>query len=258
MKSNSFLMLCCCSIAPLFCFAQDPGAAVGATGIVTGTYRGTAVTYTTVRAKDNWVWIRQNVGSTQVASSATDAAAYGDLFQFGRWDDGHQVRTPGNVMDGMPVPNNPAGLNLSGNNPFYKGGGITWYNDGTTDDRWNAASPAQATATNGCDPCKQIFGGGWQMPSLADWQSVLELEGVSNVTTGFNSNLKLTAAGTRNHLLGTLSDEGVTSEYWSTNAEPGSAPQAMYINLAAGNFADYNYRGIGMSVRCLKKAFRHP
>jgi hypothetical protein len=28
----------------------------------------------------------------------------------------------------------------------------------------------------------------------------------------------------------------------------------MYINLASGNFADYNYRGIGMSIRCLKKS----
>lgn len=246
-----FFALIACSTS---LYAQDPGAAAGATGTVTGTYKGATITYTTVRAKDGWVWLQQNVGSASVATSATDGAGYGDLFQWGRWDDGHQSRSPENVIDGMPTPNNPAGLNLSGGNPFYKGGGITWYNEGTVNDTWTAATPAAATATNGCDPCKQIFGDGWQMPSLNDWQHVRTLEGISNVTTGFGSNLKMTAAGARNELLGTLGDEGVASIYWSSTAEAGSAPQAMYINLGTGNFADYNYRGIGMSVRCLKKS----
>ena len=34
-----------------------------------------------------------NMGAAQIATSSTDAAAYGDLFQWGRLDDGHQVRT---------------------------------------------------------------------------------------------------------------------------------------------------------------------
>lgn len=235
-------------------WAQDPGAAPGSTGSVNGTYRGAAVTYTTVRAKDGWVWLQQNLGSAQVATSATDAAAYGDLFQWGRWDDGHQVRNPENIADGMPTPNNPAGLNLSADNPFYKGGGITWYNEGTINDTWTAAAPAAATATNGCDPCKQILGAGWQLPSLADWQAALNAEGVNNITNGFASNLKMTAAGGRNELLGSLGDEGIIGIYWSSTREAGSAPQAMYINLYTNNLADYNYRGIGMSLRCLKKS----
>jgi hypothetical protein len=254
MKNNYYLTLFISALMPVICSAQDPGGTAGATGTVTGNYRGSAVTYTTVRAKDGWVWLKQNVGSSQVATSSTDAASYGDLFQWGRWDDGHQVRTPENVVDGMPTPNNPAGLNLSGNNPFYKGGGVTWYNDGTVSDKWNAATPAAATATNGCDPCRQIFGAGWEMPSLVDWQAVLAAEAASNLATGFASNLKLPAAGRRNELLGTLEDGGVIGIYWSSTAETSSAPQAMYINLYTPNLADYNYRGIGMSIRCLKKS----
>lgn len=249
-----YYLLFIATFIPALAGAQDPGGTPGATGTVTGTYRGNTISYTTVRAKDGWVWLKQNLGSTQVASSATDAASYGDLFQWGRWDDGHQTRSPENIMDGMPTPNNPAGLNLSGNNPFYKGGGITWYNDGTVHDSWNASTPSAATATNGCDPCRQIFGAGWQLPSLADWHVALAAEGVNNVATGFASNLKLTAAGGRNELLGTLSDPGIASIYWSSTPEAGSAPQAMYINLGTGNLSDYNYRGIGMSLRCLKKS----
>ncbi|MBK8500928.1 MAG: hypothetical protein IPL46_01280 [Saprospiraceae bacterium] len=39
------------------------------------------------------VWLDRNLGATQVATSSTDAASYGDLYQWGRAADGHQVRT---------------------------------------------------------------------------------------------------------------------------------------------------------------------
>jgi hypothetical protein len=38
-------------------------------------------------------WMDRNLGATQVATSSTDAAAYGDLYQWGRRADGHQCRT---------------------------------------------------------------------------------------------------------------------------------------------------------------------
>ena len=247
-----------CLLTALVCatsvFAQDPNGTPGATGTVNGTYRGADITYKTVRAKDGWVWLQQNIGSGQVSTSSTDAASYGDLFQWGRWDDGHQVRTPGNTMNSHAVPNNPSGLNLGGDNPFYHGGGITWYTDGTVGDKWNAATTAAVTATNGCDPCKQIFVADWQVPSLADWQAMLGAEQVTNLATGFASNLKLSAAGTRNELLGTLGDEGIIGIYWSSTAEIVTPSQARYINLYTSNLNDYHSRGIGMSMRCLKKS----
>jgi hypothetical protein len=253
---TSFLLLFIAAFLPAISNAQDPGATFGSTGTVTGNYRGSSVTYTTVRAKDGQVWLKQNLGSSQVATSATDEASYGDLFQWGRWDDGHQIRSSEVTTDNMPTPNNPAGLDHSGYNPFYKGGGVTWYNDGTVKDSWKASTPSAATATNGCDPCRQIFGNGWQLPDLSDWHGMLSAEGIKNVTTGFASNLKLCAAGGRNELLGTLSDPGIASLYWSSTPEAGSAPQAMYINLGTGNLSDYNYRGIGMSLRCFKKGIQ--
>ena len=43
------------------------------------------------------VWMDRNLGATQVATSRTDAAAYGDLYQWGRGTDGHQLRTSANT-----------------------------------------------------------------------------------------------------------------------------------------------------------------
>ena len=36
------------------------------------------------------VWMDRNLGATQVATSSTDEAGYGDLYQWGRRKDGHQ------------------------------------------------------------------------------------------------------------------------------------------------------------------------
>jgi len=41
------------------------------------------------------VWMDRNLGASQVATSSTDAASYGDLYQWGRGNDGHQSRTSG-------------------------------------------------------------------------------------------------------------------------------------------------------------------
>ena len=69
----------------------DPGPTEGSTGVVNFTYKGQSVAYTTVRAGDGKIWLQQNLGSPQVAFHHNDEASYGDYFQWGRWDDGHQV-----------------------------------------------------------------------------------------------------------------------------------------------------------------------
>ncbi len=39
------------------------------------------------------IWMDRNLGASQVATSLTDAASYGDLYQWGRAADGHEKRT---------------------------------------------------------------------------------------------------------------------------------------------------------------------
>jgi hypothetical protein len=41
------------------------------------------------------IWMDRNLGAEQVATSPTDSKAFGDLYQWGRWADGHQCRTSG-------------------------------------------------------------------------------------------------------------------------------------------------------------------
>ena len=52
------------------------------------------------------VWMDRNLGASQVATSSTDVASYGDLYQWGRGTDGHQLRTSSttNIQSAMDQP----------------------------------------------------------------------------------------------------------------------------------------------------------
>src|SRR5690606_547839 len=126
--------------------------------------------YKTVRAADGKVWLQQNLGAIKVADSLKDEAAYGDLFQWGRWDDGHQIRTSALLQTNTLPANNPSGLGngipeflRSNPSPEWWAGG----NPGT--DTWGQ-SPA--SATNGIDPCIAV-GPGWHTPDSSEWGQLI-------------------------------------------------------------------------------------
>lgn len=65
----------------------------GCDSTVTFTYNDSTVTYSTVVGANGRCWLNRNLGATQVATSSSDTNSYGYLFQWGRLNDGHQVRT---------------------------------------------------------------------------------------------------------------------------------------------------------------------
>jgi hypothetical protein len=71
--------------------------AAGSNGQTLTFYNGAPVWITNVNTVVNSltgkVWMDRNLGATRVATSSTDAASYGDLYQWGRGTDGHQIRT---------------------------------------------------------------------------------------------------------------------------------------------------------------------
>lgn len=223
----------------------DPGMNPGDLGCVSFTYNGQTTDYTTVRAADGNIWLQQNLGSGQVASASNDATAYGDLFQWGRSDDGHQKRNS-TISTTAPSPNNPTGL--AGNNTFLNST-PAWWNAGAETDTWNAETATTVTVTNGCDPCKAL-GNNWQLPSSGDWQRVLDNESVTNVLSAFQSNLKLAVGGTRNPS-GTFDFVGVRGYYWSNTTTSIGGKLLYYSNFIVNPNAGYP-RSQGGAIRCVK------
>ena len=70
---------------------------------ITFTYNNQTVTYGTVEGVNDTCWMDRNLGASQVATAYNDHEAYGDLFQWGRAADGHQLITWTNSTTGTPV-----------------------------------------------------------------------------------------------------------------------------------------------------------
>jgi len=228
------------------CNNADPGMNPGDTSCVTFTYKGQQVTYTTVRGSDGKVWLQQNLGSRQVATSMADSESFGDLFQWGRWDDGHQNRNSATTT--VPTINNPTGL--SGITSFILGNNPAWWSTNASSDLWNGANTSAITSEVSVDPCKAI-GSGWKLPSQADWIAAVSAEGMSSAATAFTSKLKLPAAGYRSQSSGGFTYVGERGYYWSGDVA-NSGGKYLYNSTALANPNSGGPRAQGQSVRCIK------
>ncbi|HYF29495.1 MAG TPA: hypothetical protein VD993_00100 [Chitinophagaceae bacterium] len=226
----------------------DPGPTVGSTGCVTFTYRGQTVTYSTVRAADGKIWLRQNLGSPQVAMSVHDQASFGHFFQWGRWDDGHQLPNSPTIT-GSATFQNPS--HIAGGNPNFITGtasSTAWWNTGSSADTWSGNT---ASATNGKNPCAAL-GAGWRVPTITDWQNVVNTEFITSAADAFQSNLKLPAAGYKHAFNGSVFGF-VGGNYFSSTA--GNNGTAHYFSYDTDNYQVFFSavpRGYGMSCRCVK------
>ncbi len=254
-KTNNYLVLAYSqsgtrvkriSLTPI-CNNTDPGNNPGDLGCVRFNYRGQQVNYTTVRAADGKVWLQQNLGSTQVAASFDDANAYGDLFQWGRWDDGHQLRNSATIA--APSANSPDGL--AGTNAFVVGSSSSsWWATNATSDGWNADSSSSVTSAKGADPCKAV-GQGWRLPTSAEWITLVGAEGINNPATAYASSLKLPAGGYRSNTTGAFTFVGQRGYFWSSETA-NTGGRYLYIGSTIVTPTSGGPRGQGESLRCMK------
>jgi len=206
----------------------DPGYTV------TFTYKGSPVTYGTVlNATTTRCWLDRNLGATQVAISSTDADAYGDLFQWGRLDDGHQTRTSG-LTSTLSTTDTPGHGNFITNasSPYD-------WRSGQNANLWQGASGIN-------NPCPT----GWRIPTEAEWNAERGSWSSSNSAGAFASPLKLTTAGDRYFSNGSLGNVGSFGIYWSSSVS-GTYSRYLYFNSGDAN-TYYNNRANGFTVRCLK------
>ena len=184
-------------------------------------------------------WMDRNLGASQAATSSTDAAAYGDLYQWGRRADGHQCR------------NSPTTANLSSINQPAHGDFIL-----APSAPYDWRSPQNANLWQGVNGLNNPCPSGYRIPTDLE----LEAERLSwsqNTSAGaFASPLKLPMAGLRSLSDGSLSSVGSYGFYWSITV---SGTYSRNLNFNSGNaFMNDNSQANGFSVRCLKDASAIP
>jgi hypothetical protein len=177
------------------------------------------------------IWMDRNLGASQVATSTTDVAAFGALYQWGRNTDGHQLRTSSQIAG--PVNSGNEGLNFitSGSSPF------DWLSI-SDDTRWSAPSKGIH------DPCPI----GFRVPTESEFNNEVSMWSSQNAAGGFASPLKIPISGSRNSN-GTFNNN--FGYYWTATT---IAQNAVFLFITNGGASHFSAQRAGAySVRCIKE-----
>ncbi len=212
---------------------SDEGATLQMIGGVPTWTGGTPSTPSVTNPTTGETWMDRNLGASQVATSSTDAAAYGDLYQWGRAADGHESRTSGTTatLSNSDTPGHGDFItNIS--SPF------DWRSP-QNDNLWQGVS-----GTN--NPCPA----GYRLPTEAEWDAERTSWSSNDAAGAFASPLKLPVAGYRDNGSGSLSDVGGRGFYWSSTVVGTNASALFFRSSSVIIYSDF--RAYGLSVRCLK------
>ena len=181
-------------------------------------------------------WMDRNLGATQVATSSTDADAFGYLYQWGRASEGHEVRTSGTTTTPATT-----SVPLAGN---------SW--DGlfvmTTDSPYDWLTQQDNTLWQGVNGTNNPCPAGFRLPTDAEWDAE-RLSWSSNDASGaFASPLKLTIAGLRAGYNGSID---YSYGFYSSGSVSGINIKDLYFNSSNAGVGS-TQRNHGLSVRCIK------
>ena len=213
---------------------------------VTFIYNGQEVTYGVVEFNGRQ-WLDRNLGAQRVANSINDELSYGDLFQWGREDDGHQARNSQTttVLGVANTQPNHSMFILSPSSP----------NDWNENNNWLTRWTDEDGNKTEYDPCPL----GWRVPTFQEFISVFEI--FQNQQGAFESELKLPSGGARNPYNGNIGGGGKNSLngfYWSStpvNGETYNGGSDIAFGASSYNIEPMNTEiAAGMSVRCIKES----
>ena len=203
-----------------------------------GTAYGPSRLFTTLPANsvvgaNSKIWMDRNLGATRVAISSTDAAGYGDLYQWGREEDGHQKRTSSTTAT-LSSTDKPT----TGNFITVVSGFEDWRNP------QNANLWQGVTGIN--NPCPD----GFRLPTIAEWSSEIDSWTSKDDIGAYASSLKLPKAGNRGFNPATVGLEGFAGYYWTSTVD-GTKSRVVVINSSQA-VTGSQVRAYGNSVRCIR------
>lgn len=193
----------------------------------------------TVTSSTGRIWMDRNLGATRVATSATDTESFGDLYQWGRGTDGHQLRTS-NVINTLSPSSQPGHGDFiyDPNSPYFG----EWQSTPFITTLWQGV-----TGIN--NPCPS----GFRLPTQSEFEAEAQTFTTPDAVGAFNSILKLPNASRRD-FMGNPAYPGV-SGYWTSTlfaSDPTAFVYSNDVSIIPAPIVSNTIRSIGSSVRCIK------
>jgi uncharacterized protein (TIGR02145 family) len=207
-----------------------------------GTSYGPEVSYAfipTATSATGKIWMDRNLGATQAATTSTDAASFGDLYQWGRGADGHQLYN-------SPINNNIQFSSTTTNSNRFVSGTDMY-------DWLVTSNPNLWQGVNGVNnPCPV----GFRIPTKQEWANETATWSSQNATGAFASPLKLPNVNNFRNFAGGGYIQN--TYYWSSSiAQTPNATRVLQksytLNMSSSAVAWMEYeRGYGFSCRCIQ------
>jgi uncharacterized protein (TIGR02145 family) len=187
-----------------------------------------------VKSKTGRIWMDRNLGAKQAATSSTNASSFGYLYQWGRASDGHQLRNSGTSpkLSSRDISENSLFV-LAINSPN------DWYN-GQNEKLWQGVNGKN-------NPCPK----GFRIPTSLELDAEIATWFAKNAQGAFASPLKLPMSGYRSNGNGSLTDAGLSGDYW-TSTRDGLNSRGLYFDVSSAGM-DAGGRACGVSIRCIKE-----
>lgn len=222
--------------------------------------------YLPVATADGKVWLNNNLGAQYAninraqfnpnlqATAYNDYFAYGSLFQWGRYSDGHELMVYSSSTSGIPTnitssnsysttttPNNTI-FYLANENPAETQN-YNWLDLGASPNAIEDGLWQGETGPN--NPCPN----GYRIPENSELVSLFSAEGITNYYTAANSPIALSAGGNRSGSTEIL-NEADFGIYWSSTINDSIANYSLISesSTSSGTFS----RATAFGVRCIK------
>lgn len=195
-------------------------------------------------------WMDRNLGANRAAISPTDAQAYGSLFQWGRFADGHQCvnRYSGDGVTTSGTTSTLSATATPNHGNFIMVNNAQWQSP-TVNNLWQGVNGIN-------NPCPL----GYRIPTQSElneerlsWQQA-PINSTNNIAGGFASPLKLTMGGRRNNSNGSVTNFSNYGSYWSSTAQAFEETSFdLFVDQNNPSSVGWNHnRSNGVSVRCIK------
>jgi len=225
----------------------------------------------TVTTSTGRKWLQWNLGATNYPPSMyNDKDNYGNLYQWGRGNDGSQYNATNVTLSASQyyttatvdyynstsktiVTNSTTNLSSYNGDTYTLIGTptISKYVQTSSSDWFLPSYDGLWQGVNGINnPCPT----GYRVPTATEFNAEITGENITNTSSAFSSSLKLTSAGYRNNTGPTMTDL-TTGYYWTSTVSSSTSnhtfASALVIGSSASTYSS-SLKSAGYALRCIK------